>query len=156
MSEFVVITGVSGAGRSQAADDLEDLGWFVIDNLPPELAGLRNLDFAAAYQGWIPIQQSYRATLAYQFSWQRVDLRFGWGFAAVPYTWLLQAFDLSYRFGGTTRRTEKVVRKNFKQDKDELDMLEGIDFEQPPTDNGPDPRPEDLPPLPDLDDPDPN
>ena len=37
MSEFVVITGLSGAGRSQAADDLEDLGWFVIDNLPIEL-----------------------------------------------------------------------------------------------------------------------
>jgi len=37
MSEFVVITGMSGAGRSQAADVLEDLGWFVIDNLPPEL-----------------------------------------------------------------------------------------------------------------------
>jgi UPF0042 nucleotide-binding protein len=28
---------LSGAGRSQAADDLEDLGWFVIDNLPTEL-----------------------------------------------------------------------------------------------------------------------
>src|SRR3546814_769606 len=37
MSEFVVITGLSGAGRSQAADDLEDLGWFVIDNLPAEI-----------------------------------------------------------------------------------------------------------------------
>lgn len=37
MSEFVVITGLSGAGRSQAADELEDLGWFVIDNLPAEL-----------------------------------------------------------------------------------------------------------------------
>nr|WP_208027889.1 RNase adapter RapZ [Rhabdothermincola sediminis] len=37
MSEFVVITGLSGAGRSQAADILEDLGWFVIDNLPPSL-----------------------------------------------------------------------------------------------------------------------
>ena len=37
MSEFVVITGMSGAGRSQAAKDLEDLGWFVIDNLPSEL-----------------------------------------------------------------------------------------------------------------------
>ncbi len=37
MSEFVVITGLSGAGRSQAANELEDLGWFVIDNLPPEL-----------------------------------------------------------------------------------------------------------------------
>jgi UPF0042 nucleotide-binding protein len=37
VSEFVVITGLSGAGRSLAADQLEDLGWFVIDNLPPEL-----------------------------------------------------------------------------------------------------------------------
>jgi UPF0042 nucleotide-binding protein len=37
MSEFLVITGLSGAGRSQAADTFEDLGWFVIDNLPPAL-----------------------------------------------------------------------------------------------------------------------
>jgi UPF0042 nucleotide-binding protein len=37
VSEFVVITGQSGAGRSQAANVLEDLGWFVIDNLPPAL-----------------------------------------------------------------------------------------------------------------------
>ena len=37
MSEFVVITGPLGGGRSQAADHLEDLGWFVIDNLPAAL-----------------------------------------------------------------------------------------------------------------------
>lgn len=37
MTEVLVITGLSGAGRSQAADDLEDLGWFVVDNLPIEL-----------------------------------------------------------------------------------------------------------------------
>jgi UPF0042 nucleotide-binding protein len=37
VNEFVVIAGLSGAGRSQAADILEDLGWFVIDNLPPAL-----------------------------------------------------------------------------------------------------------------------
>ena len=37
MAEFVVITGLSGAGRSAAADTLEDLGWYVIDNLPPTL-----------------------------------------------------------------------------------------------------------------------
>lgn len=37
MTEFLLITGLSGAGRSQAADDLEDLGWFVVDNLPIEL-----------------------------------------------------------------------------------------------------------------------
>ena len=34
MSEFVVVTGMSGAGRSTAAAALEDVGWFVIDNLP--------------------------------------------------------------------------------------------------------------------------
>ncbi|MET0903376.1 MAG: RNase adapter RapZ [Acidimicrobiales bacterium] len=37
MSEFVIIPGLAGAGRTPAADDLEDLGWFVIDNLPTEL-----------------------------------------------------------------------------------------------------------------------
>ena len=34
MSDVLVITGLSGAGRSHAADDLEDIGWFVVDNLP--------------------------------------------------------------------------------------------------------------------------
>lgn len=37
MTDFVVITGLSGAGRSQAAAHLEDQGWFVVDNLPPTL-----------------------------------------------------------------------------------------------------------------------
>lgn len=35
--EVVVITGMSGAGRSTASNALEDLGFFVIDNMPPEL-----------------------------------------------------------------------------------------------------------------------
>ncbi len=34
MTDILVVTGLSGAGRSQAADDLEDFGWFVVDNLP--------------------------------------------------------------------------------------------------------------------------
>jgi len=33
----LIITGLSGAGRSTASDTLEDLGWFVVDNLPPAL-----------------------------------------------------------------------------------------------------------------------
>jgi RNase adapter protein RapZ len=37
--DVTVITGMSGAGRSSAADVLEDLGYFVIDNLPPALIG---------------------------------------------------------------------------------------------------------------------
>ncbi len=35
--DVVIVTGMSGAGRSTAADVLEDLGWFVVDNLPPAL-----------------------------------------------------------------------------------------------------------------------
>lgn len=35
--DFIVVAGLSGAGRSTVADTLEDLGWFVIDNLPPSL-----------------------------------------------------------------------------------------------------------------------
>jgi RNase adapter protein RapZ len=36
-SELLIITGMSGAGRSTAAKVLEDLGWYVVDNLPPQL-----------------------------------------------------------------------------------------------------------------------
>ena len=36
----LVVTGMSGAGRSSAADILEDLGYTVIDNLPPQLLSL--------------------------------------------------------------------------------------------------------------------
>jgi UPF0042 nucleotide-binding protein len=35
--ELLVITGMSGAGSSTAAKALEDLGWYVVDNLPPQL-----------------------------------------------------------------------------------------------------------------------
>jgi UPF0042 nucleotide-binding protein len=37
MAEYLIITGMSGAGRSQAGATLEDLGWFVIDNVPTAL-----------------------------------------------------------------------------------------------------------------------
>jgi RNase adapter protein RapZ len=35
--EVLIVTGMSGAGRSTAADALEDLGWYVVDNLPPQM-----------------------------------------------------------------------------------------------------------------------
>src|SRR5436305_12494094 len=37
--DFLIVTGLSGAGRSEAAKCLEDLGYFVVDNLPPALIG---------------------------------------------------------------------------------------------------------------------
>ena len=38
-TELLIITGMSGAGRSTIAHSLEDLGWYVVDNLPPALLG---------------------------------------------------------------------------------------------------------------------
>ncbi len=35
--DLIIVTGMTGAGRSTAAKALEDLGWFVIDNLPPQM-----------------------------------------------------------------------------------------------------------------------
>src|SRR5438132_9084329 len=37
--DFTIITGLSGAGRSEAAKCFEDIGYFVVDNLPPALIG---------------------------------------------------------------------------------------------------------------------
>ena len=37
MADIVVITGLSGAGRSAVADVMEDIGWYVVDNLPTSL-----------------------------------------------------------------------------------------------------------------------
>jgi RNase adapter protein RapZ len=48
--ETVIITGLSGAGRSAAAKCFEDLGFFVVDNLPPELIGTL-VDLGSRSQG---------------------------------------------------------------------------------------------------------
>lgn len=37
--QFLVVTGMSGAGRSTVANALEDMGWYVVDNLPPQMLG---------------------------------------------------------------------------------------------------------------------
>jgi UPF0042 nucleotide-binding protein len=50
---MVVVTGMSGAGRSTAAKSLEDLGWFVVDNLPPGLLPTM-VDLAERANGAVP------------------------------------------------------------------------------------------------------
>src|ERR671932_1040530 len=39
LRDFVIITGFSGAGKSQAMACFEDAGYFCVDNLPPEMIG---------------------------------------------------------------------------------------------------------------------
>lgn len=38
-AELLVVTGMSGAGRSTVGNALEDQGWYVVDNLPPQMLG---------------------------------------------------------------------------------------------------------------------
>ena len=47
--EMVIVTGMSGAGRSTVGNALEDLGWYVVDNLPPQM--LRPLVELAQHAG---------------------------------------------------------------------------------------------------------
>ena len=35
--QFIIISGLSGAGKSKAASDLEDLGFYCVDNMPAEM-----------------------------------------------------------------------------------------------------------------------
>jgi len=51
--DIVIITGMSGAGRSTAAKSLEDLDWFVADNLPPGLLPTM-IDLARRAKGAVP------------------------------------------------------------------------------------------------------
>jgi UPF0042 nucleotide-binding protein len=47
--DLLIVTGMSGAGRSTVANSLEDLGWYVVDNLPPQM--LRPLVDLAQHAG---------------------------------------------------------------------------------------------------------
>ena len=55
VGELVIVTGMSGAGRSTTANVLEDSGWYVVDNLPPHLlVDLADLASQAARDGEPP------------------------------------------------------------------------------------------------------
>ncbi len=64
-----------------------------------------------------PIAETYVASAAWQFSWRKVDLRVGAGISNVPGAWLLQSTDLSYRFGGKTRTSERRMKRTWKRNK---------------------------------------
>jgi UPF0042 nucleotide-binding protein len=49
MEDFVLITGISGAGKSQAMATFEDAGYFCVDNLPPEM--IRSLAELFGHEG---------------------------------------------------------------------------------------------------------
>jgi hypothetical protein len=75
--------------------------------------GIDGLSFAVEYGAPIALSDSYSFAIGYQASWKHLEARVGVGWSAVPATWLLQAFELSWRFGGATRQHEHDIRKGF-------------------------------------------
>ena len=94
------------------------------------------------YETFIPPQDSLSIAGGYMASWKHVELRVGIGWTStggtpeVPTTltgggtdplieepsfnpaslaWLLQAFELSYKFGGPTRRAERDIQKAYRE-----------------------------------------
>ena len=68
---------------------------------------LANADFMIAYGQHIPLATSLSVAGGCRRPGSAWTRGIGIGWSAVPYTWLMQAFELSYKFGGPTRREEK-------------------------------------------------
>src|ERR1022692_2668078 len=103
--EIIIITGMSGAGRSTAAKSLEDLDWFVADNLPPAMLPTM-LDLARRARGPLPKIAAVVDVRSREFS---TDLKAAiaelTNLGARPYVVFLEASDETL-----VRRFENVRR----------------------------------------------
>lgn len=104
-----------------------DLGDLEIAEVLPPIAGLNE---ALSFEGGFKVHEAYVASIAYQATWKQVDLRVGVGISSVPYAWALQSTNLSYRFGGQTRRTERRTRKGWRSNK--RDVAPPVEAVEPP------------------------
>jgi hypothetical protein len=64
---------------------------------------------------------SYTASVAWDMAWHNVELRAGVGLSSFPGAWLLQATEVSYRFGGPTRREEWRMKKTWQRNQQDVD-----------------------------------
>ncbi len=126
--DFTIITGLSGAGRSEAAKCFEDLGYFVVDNLPPALIG-KMADLAASKGGpsLVAIVADVRGGVFFnELSRGLAELKE----LNIPYRILfLEASDedLLNRFGLTRRRhplaTEDRVVEGIRKERSMMESL---------------------------------
>ncbi len=83
--------------------------------------GFDGIDIIVAYGQPLPPSETYSVAFGYMASWKHFEARVGLGVDAYPVpVWALQAFDLSYRFGGPTRRSEGDIRRGYRDQRRDL------------------------------------
>jgi hypothetical protein len=103
----------SGMWRARASGDLT----IPLLNFD-EIAGQEA--YSDSWSGASGMAESYMVTVSYQATFKKFDLRLGGGKSGFPLAWLLQANDLSFRFGGETRWKEARENRGWRADKREL------------------------------------
>jgi len=118
-------------GKIQAnlGENLPDSAASLVDVVVPGLSG-----GAIDAQKKFSLADAYVVTLSYQLTWRKVDLRVGGGKSPSTLAWLLQANDVSYRFGGQTRSTERRYKRGWKRNRG--DVTVNGQAPPPPTSSG--------------------
>ncbi len=94
--------------------------WASVDtdvDLPPILNMNEALDVES--EGTLRLQDAYIVSLAYQAAWRRLTVRAGLGLSSQNAAWLIQTIKVNYRFGGETRRDERLLRGDWRGNKDD-------------------------------------
>lgn len=94
-----------------------------IDEEIPAVMGV-DLVLEQDESGQVSVKDSYAASLSWQLSWRRADLRVGAGISSVPGAWLLQSTEMSWRFGGRTRLREGDMRQGWRRNRRALRLAQ--------------------------------
>ncbi len=105
-----------------------------------ELPDIAELDEALSFDGWVPISETYTASIAFQMAWKNVHFRVGVGYPFNRYLWLTQTMELSVRFGGKSRRERSRQQKAWR--KNRRDIREGFPAGDESDESGDDPQQE--------------
>jgi len=66
------------------------------------------------------VTESYTVSLSWQMSFKQLDVRIGGGWSAIPFAWVLQGNDVSYRMWGKTRLTDSRRKRGWRKNKKDV------------------------------------